>query len=204
MQIDIEASVEFYEQTHSHYSKKVQKQRERFDARPTSYWQEDMGFGTTRGDLASEQYQELQEMTQLNSYFGVMTVFAAFERCVSRVILDMKSLRLVKNKWQKKKAYLRFDEYKDALKSIGIYVTNPPFKWSDIRRLQDLRNAIAHQNGFVTDENINRLRGYGYKLRQRVDISDEYFRSAVALVKDSSTLLVKEYSRVLLKRSRCP
>jgi hypothetical protein len=141
----------------------------------------------------------VQELLQLNSYFGVLTIFAAFERCFLRVFQDMKNLKVVKDKWQKKQAFLKLAEYKDALKEIDVFVSKPPFKWSDIIRLQDLRNAIAHQNGFVTDENVKRLRGYGYKEGQRVEISDKYFRTSVNLAKDSSTLLVKEYSNALRK-----
>ena len=200
--MDIESGVEFYDQTRSHYRKKVQKQKERYDAHPASYWQEDVGYRTTRGELASEEYQGLQEMLQLNSYFGVLTVFAAFERCFLRIFQDMKDLDLVKDKWQKKQGFLKLDEYKEALKSIGVYIAQAPFRWSDIIKLQDLRNAIAHQNGFVTEENIKRLKGYGYKEGQRVEIRDTDFRAAVDLVRDSSTLLVKEYGTVLRKVRR--
>jgi hypothetical protein len=114
----------------------------------------------------------------------------------------MKSLELVKDNWQKKQAFLKFDQYKDALKRIGVLVAKPPFKWSDIVKLQDVRNAIAHQNGFVTEENIKRLRNYGYKEGQRVDISDRYFSASVNLVKESSTLLVQEYGNALRKAKR--
>jgi hypothetical protein len=199
--IDVEIGVGFYEQTRSHYRKKVNTLEKKHDAHPSSYWQQDVGYGTTRGDLASEEYGELEEMLQLNSYFGVLTVFGALERCFLRTFQDMKSLKLVKDERQKKRSYLTLDGYKDALKLIGIHVAQRPFKWSDIIKFQDLRDAIAHQNGFVTEENINRLRGYGYKLGQRVDISDKYFRSAAELAKDSSTLLVKKYSEVIRKLS---
>jgi hypothetical protein len=200
---DIEIGVEFYEQTRSHYIKKEKSLEKKHDAHPASYWEEDVGLGTTRGDLASEEYGELEEMLQLNSYFGVLTVFGALERCFLRIFQDMKSLKLVKDKHQKKRSYLTPGGYKDTLKSVGIHVTKAPFKWSDIIKFQDLRDAIAHQNGFVTEENINRLQGYGYKnLGQRIDISDKYFRGAVELEKESSTLLVKEYSEVIRKLSK--
>jgi hypothetical protein len=200
---DIDVGVEFYEQTRSHYRKKVKTLKKKHKAHPSSYWNEDVGYGTTRGDLASEEYGELEEMLQLNSYFGMVTVFAALERCFLRIFQDMKSLNLVEDKWQKKQSYLTLGGYKDALKSVGIHVAKQRFKWSDIIKFQDLRDAVAHQNGFVTEENIDRLRGYGYKeLGQRIDISDQYFRSAVELAKESSTLLVKEYSEVIRKLSR--
>ncbi len=200
--MDIEIGVEFYEQTRSHYRKKAKKQKEGYDAHPASYWQQDMGYGTTRGELASEEYRELQEMLQLNSYFGVLTIFAALERCFLRVFQDMRSLELVKDNWQKKQAFLKFDQYKDALKRIDVLIAKPPFRWTEIIKLQELRNAIAHQNGFVTEENIKRLRHYGYKGGQRVDISDKYFSASVNLVKESSTLLVQEYGNALRKTKR--
>jgi hypothetical protein len=202
-QFDIDFGVEFYEQTRNHYGKKLKTLEKKRKAHPDSYWEEDVGYGTTRGDLASEEYGELEEMLQLNSYFGVLTVFGALERCFLRIFQDMKSLKLVEGKWQKKQSYLTLVGYKDVLKSVGVHVARRPFKWSDIIRFQDIRDAIAHLNGFVTDENINRLQGYGYKtLGQRIDVSDKYFRGAVDLVRESSTLLVKEYSEVIRKLSR--
>jgi hypothetical protein len=200
---DIEFAVEFYEQTRSHYQKKQKTIEQKHDTHPSSYWNEDVGYGTTRDDLASEEYEALEENLQLNSYFGVLTVFGALERCFLRIFQDMKSLKLVKDKHQQKRSYLTLGGYKDALKTVDIHVAKRPFKWSDIIKFQDLRDAIAHQNGFVTEENINRLQGYGYKkVGQRIDISDKYFRGAVELAKESSTQLVKGYSEVLRKRKR--
>jgi hypothetical protein len=164
---------------------------------PTSYWDEDSG-GITRGELESERGLELQEMLQLNGYFAILNVFAAFERCLLRTFQDMKHLKLVTDK----RKYLILDGYKDSLNGVGIDLTSPPFEWSKIRKLQAYRNAIAHQGGFVTDDNLSRLRSYGYtKEGQRIKISDAYFRSAVDLVKSSSTDVVKEYSKTLRKRS---
>jgi hypothetical protein len=200
---DIDFGVEFYEQTRSHYEKKLETLERKHKAHPPSYWNEDVGYGTTRGDLASEEYGALEENLQLNSYFGVLTVFGALERCFLRIFQDMKSLKLVKDKHQKTRSYLTLGGYKDAFKEVDIHVAKRPFKWTDIIKFQDLRDAIAHQNGFVTEENINRLQGYGYKkLGRRIDISDKYFQAAVELAKESSTLLVKEYSEVLRKLKR--
>ena len=39
--------------------------------------------------------------------------------------------------------------------------------------------------------------GYGYKLGDSIQISDQYFRSAVALVKESCILVAEKYSTML-------
>ena len=202
VQLDLEVSAKFYEQTARYFGEKIQTRKKKDDAKPASYWDQDGGYGTTRGELASEEYRELQEMLQLNSYFGVLTIFAAFERFLLRTFQNMKRLKLVKNEWQKKQGFLKLGDYKDSLKGIGIYLAKPPFPWSDITKLKDFRDAIAHQDGFVTEENIKRLRRYKYEIGQRIQISDEYYRSAANLVKDSCSQLVNEYGDVLRKRGR--
>src|SRR5262249_13657018 len=107
---------------------------------------------------------------------------------------DMKRLKLTKEK----RSYLTLDGYKDSLKEVGITLTQSPFRWDDIRKLQTLRNAIAHQDGNVVPENLGKLRAYGYKkVGQEVNISDQYFQSVVTLVKESCRLLAQQYSAVL-------
>lgn len=85
--MDIEIGVEFYDQTRGHYGRKVQEQKKRYDARPESYWKQDVGYGTTRGDLASEEYQEVQELLQLQTNSHPRTGRGAFilrQHCAGR------------------------------------------------------------------------------------------------------------------------
>jgi hypothetical protein len=49
----------------------------------------------------------------------------------------------------------------------------------------------------VTDENINKLRSYRYKVGQRMEITDSYFEDSMNLVKQSCSQLVKGYSVAL-------
>lgn len=55
-------------------------------------------MGTTRGELVSEERQQLQHMLEMNGYFGVLAVYATFERCLHETFQDMKRLKLIKRK----------------------------------------------------------------------------------------------------------
>ena len=60
-----------------------------------------------------------------------------------------------------------------------------------------MRNAIAHQGGFVVPENEKKLQAYGYKLDHLIDISDSELKAAVKLARESCSQLRTEYSKVL-------
>jgi hypothetical protein len=49
----------------------------------------------------------------------------------------------------------------------------------------------------VTDENINKLRSYRYKVGQPIEITDSYFEESMNLVKQSCSQLVQRYSVAL-------
>lgn len=200
VQIDVEAAVEFYDQTHRHFRREIDTWEKKNAVHSPAYWEEDLG-GITRGELESERGLELRDKLRLNSYFVILNIFGSFERLLLRIFQDMRDLKLVKDNWQKKQPYLTLDGYKECLKAIGINLTKSPFKWSDIIKLQAFRNAIAHQNGFVTEENIKRLSAYGYKLGQMIEIKEKYLRASIDLVNDSCSRVVKEYSRALRKKS---
>jgi hypothetical protein len=192
---DLEFADEFHNRTGRYFQKKIEAFKARADSHPDAYWEQDVG-GITRGELASEELRELESFAEMNNRFGVLAVFAAFERLVQRIHQDMMNQNLIHDR-RFKKVYLTFDESKDSLAKIGIYVTKAPFDWSNLRKLQTLRNAIAHQDGWVTDENINKLRSYRYKVGQRIEITDSSFGDSMNLVKQSCSQLVKGYSVAL-------
>jgi len=191
---DLDFADEFHKQTGRYFQKKIEAFKAKADSNPDAYWEQDVG-GITRGELASEELRELESFAEMNNRFGLLAVFAAFERLLQRIHQDMMNQNLIHRRF--KRAYLTFDESKDSLAKIGIYLTQKPFDWAGLRKLQTLRNAIAHQDGWVTDENFNKLRSYRYKLGQQIEITDNYFDDSMNLVKQSCSQLVKAYSVVL-------
>jgi hypothetical protein len=195
---DLETVDEFHKQTARYFQKKIRAFRTESASQPDSYWKQDVG-GMTRGEIASEKLNELETLAQMNNRFGILGVFATFERLLLRIHQDMMNLRLV-HKERFKKDYLTFDLYKDSLAAIGIKLTKPPFDWANLRKLQTLRNAITHQDGVVTEDNVEDLKNYGYKsVGQSIDITDSYFEDSLNLVKQSCSQLVKGYSEMLSK-----
>jgi hypothetical protein len=131
---DFEFADEFHKQTGRYFQKKIEAFKARADSHPDAYWEQDVG-GTTRGELASEELRELESFAEMNNRFGLLAVFAAFERLLQRIHQDMMNQNLIHDR-RFKKVYLTFDEGKDSLVKISIYVTNAPLDWANLRKLQ--------------------------------------------------------------------
>jgi hypothetical protein len=152
---DLEFADEFYNRTGRYFQKKIEAFKARVGAHPDAYWEQEVG-GITRGELASEELRELESFGEMNNRFGVPAVCAAFERLVQPIHQDMMNQNLIHDR-RFKKMYLTFDESKDSLARIGIQLTKAPFDWINLRKLQILRNATAHQDGWwLMRTSINR------------------------------------------------
>src|ERR1019366_5362485 len=76
---DLEIADEFHGQTGRYFQKKIEAFRASADSQPNSYWEQDLG-GITRGELDSEKLGELETLAEMNNRFGLLAVFATFER----------------------------------------------------------------------------------------------------------------------------
>jgi hypothetical protein len=99
VEIDLETVDEFHNQTARYFQKRIEDFKKNAASRPDSYWEEDLGGGTTRGELASEERGELETLAQMNNRFGLLAAYAIFERCLTRIHQDMRSLKLVRDRY---------------------------------------------------------------------------------------------------------
>jgi hypothetical protein len=89
-----------------------------------------------------------------------------------------------------KKKFLLLDDYKDVLKKdLGIYLSQPPFQWSEVMKLQALRNVIAHHNGHVTEDQVKKVAPYGYKEGMSIVIDEKCFYHAIDVVRETCSTL---------------
>src|ERR1019366_10184241 len=99
---------------------------------------------------------------------------------------------LVSRRW------LPLSESQDLLKRIGV--SGKQFDWARIKSLQQLRNAIVHQGGQVTEANIRFLRPLGYKEWQRITVSISDVQKNIKLVEKTTQEIGKAYLSALRKK----
>src|ERR1035438_5938278 len=99
--IDLDIVEDFHDQTAKHFQRALKALKTRNDSRPNSYWDEDAGDGTTRGDQASEERFQLEALAQMNNRFGILGVFGAFERLLLRIHQDMMHQNLVHQQFKR-------------------------------------------------------------------------------------------------------
>jgi hypothetical protein len=201
VEIDLETAVEFYDHTEASFRKQIEifeaRVQKKVKQHPKSYWDEEVSDGVTRGEIVSEQRMELLGIAALNGHFGILTVYSAFDRFLNHLFQYIKEFKMSVPPAFKRKNWLDLVGYKEVLKANGVDITVAPIRYQELIKLRDIRNAIAHDGGWVTHDNERRLRSYGYKASTQITISDECFRSSVTLVRESFERIAKLFARKL-------
>lgn len=188
--MELDALVEWREQTVRHFTNRVRDFDKKSDKQPDPYWNEDLGGGMTRGELAAEQRSELLGFAELSDEFGVVTAWAILERFLFQLFKDIKHFNLLISPETAKKKSLDFKGYRPMLQEIGVNIDASPVQYKQLLKLRAIRVALMHYGGWVTDENEKEMRPYGFKLDQRIELPDDYFTEAVGLVKESCSQIM--------------
>jgi hypothetical protein len=202
VEIELQVADEFYKHTAQSFTARIRQIEDSCAKRSEEELNRDLG-GTTMGELAGEQIQESEMLSQMNGYFGVLNVFGVLEQFLQGVFEDMKRRGKVTGRTANRDS-LKFDEYRDELKGKwGVSI--PEDKWKGLKKLQLLRNVIAHRSGHVLGEQVKKFAGYRYKVDGKavkyaagstIVVDEECFYYAIAVVRDAcSSLSQKLHSR---------
>ncbi len=154
-----------------------------------------------------DRLQELKGHTHRSAYYGVLTVFSVWERYLYGMYKYTRALSLrpeLQNiKFSVDKSWLKLNEYRTYFKELGVQMPTPPFNWEAIEELRDYRNAIAHQGGTVTGQNIKALQSHQkpsakkYKLGDRLEIRVGYVSDSIELITKTSREFGTQYLETL-------
>ena len=183
--MELDALVEWREQTVRHFGNRVRDLDKRNDTHPDAYWDEDLGGGMTRGELAAEQRNELLGFAELSDEFGIVTAWAILERFLFQLFKDIKHFNLLVSPDTAKKKSLDFKGYRAMLREIGVDIAASPVQYRQLLKLRAIRVTLTHYGGWVTYENEKEMRPYGFKLDQRIELPDHYFTESVGLIRGS-------------------
>jgi hypothetical protein len=151
----------------------------------------------------SDQRMELEGRVELTGYFGIIMVFSTLERFLHRIYEHTMHLAVEPELvdvvlWSSRNKWLNFGDFRGFLKQLGV--DGKKFDWPGIKKLHQLRNAIVHQGGMVTEANLNSLSPYGYKESQRVKAPMSYVQESIKLVEKSTKEIGDAYLSALVKK----
>lgn len=174
-----------------------------FEKRITKH-QKELEDAISRGsqpgnDYVVDLFGELNSHKQSVCGFGLLMVYATLETYfyaiyeMTTIIATDPQLREV----VKVQSWLTLDAFKDFSKRLGVDVTIAPYNWHELKKLQDLRNTIAHQMSQVTEDNFHHLGKYGYKLGQDLDLKLQDVIDSAKLVEETTLLYGTSYEAIL-------
>jgi hypothetical protein len=152
-------------------------------------------------DQMVDEREELLIYLQYNTYFGILMTFSALEQFLkelydyTRNLATVPELREVILKQEQPR--LTLERFKDFFATLGIKIAEPPYEWGKLLRLQAYRNAVVHQGGSVTPENVKRL--VPYRIGQSVAVSIDELRQNIRLVRETADRFATDFTNALEK-----
>lgn len=197
VRLELDGAERFFRFSELRFLREFEKLKKEEKSHPESYWKKELDFGTTRGDLLSDEFAEVREMQQLNRYFGVILVYSTLERFLLAIFRSAKRLKLVKDPKTVAKPNLDFKGYVQVLaKDMSISLIKRPKPYAALNKLRAIRNAIAHHGGWVHSETVSSLRPYGFAEHQRIELDEDYFFEAEELVKSECLFISNSYRKL--------
>ena len=136
------------------------------------------------GDYLIERRDNIESMLDRGYTFGVLGLSAFLERFLNEAV---DHLRAGGAKIPESQRAFNLHQLRAHLQSVGIDMNAPPFDWTALSRLREVRNCIAHTDGWITDDfaiRLNRL-GMDVKADTPLRLPEKFFQRCWTLVDET-------------------
>jgi hypothetical protein len=141
-------------------------------------------------DYLGDVRDQREGIVELNREFAIVGIFRTFERFL-RLFLDPRrhpGFAIPAPKGS------RLKDLEGQYKAIGVDLTRLPFEWRDIKKLQEIRNCITHDEGWIDAKRAGALRSYQFPVKENdwIELPEDYFVEAYNLVQRTCRLVIEE------------
>jgi hypothetical protein len=150
-------------------------------------------------DYLRDVRDQREGIIELNREFAIVGVFRTLERFL-RLFLDPRrhpgfAIPAAKGS--------RLEHLKRQYKAIGVDLTRPPFEWREVKKLQEIRNCIAHDEGWIDADRAAALRSYQFPVKKndRIKLPKGYFVEAYSLVDRTCQFVIEKCREAAKTRS---
>ncbi len=139
-------------------------------------------------DYLAEMYAQWEGLLDLKQEFGILGLFRTLERFLGLVLIHLREIGAPVSE------RVRFSDMAKQFKKIGVDLKASPFQWSEITKLQKIRNLIAHEEAWVDKETKKELASFGLAVNENdwLKLPDGYFLDAWKLVDRTCQSVVQE------------
>jgi hypothetical protein len=189
-------SLEYLAQVHMKELRDFSIQAERhFDDAMEAWNKESTGLteeeDAMMGDYLIERRDMIESLLDRGYTLGILGLYTFLERVLNEAVGHLREGGA--SIPQPKKGF-NLHQLRTQLQSVGIDMNAPPFDWNEIDRLREIRNCIAHTNGWITDDFAARLNSLGMHVKADTPLKlpDKFFQDSWTLVDDTYHLVYKK------------
>jgi hypothetical protein len=143
------------------------------------------------GDYFIERKDNIESLLDRGYTLGILGLYSFLERFLNEVV---DHLRTGGAPIPPSNKGFNLHKLRTHLGSVGIDMSTAPFNWNELDKFREVRNCIAHTNGWITQDLAVRLRRLGMRVEadSELKLPENYFQHSWALVDDTYLLVFKK------------
>ena len=102
----------------------------------------------------AEQRNRIEDLLGKGQTLGILGLYAFLENYMNLVI---EHLRAGGAPIPSKRRGFTLDELREHFRKVGIDLEKPPFSWNSLNQMREVRNCIAHADGWISEAFAQRL-----------------------------------------------
>ena len=161
----------------------------------------DRGYGHTLEDDFNEQHEDIEGLRQLSREFRLTALYAELEKCMADTFANLCAQNAFQLDEEEEEKYRNVDDFKDVFATAGVILTDLSLHWNRVKRLQAMRNCIAHNGGWVTERHSARLKPYGFPEGNYICLEEKHFTESLDAVQAIARKLLSECESVFGRMS---
>lgn len=136
---------------------------------------------------------ELDSLRELNTQFAIVGLFTVVEMFLRDTLQRLPWTEESISERNPGKR-LRFDDMKDIFATADVPLTTSESDWNAIRKLQAIRNCIAHLGGLPSEEAVRKLKGHHLDVTEGepMQLPAGYFEEGADLVQRVSNRIARQ------------
>ena len=145
---------------------------------------------------------ELESLRELKTHFAVVGLFTVFETFLRETLQQLLGAGVCIPNCNPEKLRA-IDEMKQMFAKACVDITKPERDWSEIKKLQAVRNCITHLDGLPNEETVKKLKGEKFDVSEEkpMQIPDAYFEEKANLVQRHCYRIIKDCQQAFTKKS---
>ncbi len=121
-------------------------------------------------DELAEERDRIESVLDIGQTLSILGLYAFLENYMDLVIEYLRAGGAKFSSPGKRKGESKLEKLRKKFFQVGVDLKKPPFSWESLDQMREIRNCIAHDDGWVSEAVAERLQKLGLSVRKETQL----------------------------------